>query len=339
LAAACALGAACSSQSGIHGSPVLTQVYWVAGGQQVLAWSFDPSAALVSPLSPFGGELDFVFDRRLDGTKIEEIVTVNGVQATRPKDPPAVRVTWPDMTTAMSDPPFHLNVDYNSVPTFGGMSSYVFAHPDVPGFPASETLTVELVPTLLTSQFDEPAVVPASIKIKTGGFGVSSVASTAPVVPSYQLPLDFTNRLPAPPSTSPYVHVRARGADVPYKLLADSGLASRWFVAAADCLGGWPTGTTFEVTIDADFADAFGGKLGQAATETFTTSSGPAAAADASCSIPEAGTVDAGADAPPEASTDTPVDAGIDAVPAGADAGADAVDGSADTSAPGADAD
>jgi hypothetical protein len=294
---------------------VLTQVFWDVGGQQLLVWSFDQNPAIVSPVPPFASQVDFVFDRRLDGSKIEDIVTVNGVTMARPKDMPAVHVKWPDMGTAMSDPPFHIVVDYDSSPRFGGVSSYIFARPDVPGFPASDTLSFELVPGLLTSSFDEPAVLPPSIPVKTSALVVTIGPSTAPVWPSYQLPLSFSNRLPAVPATSPHVHVRTGGADVPYKLLADSSLASRWYLAAADCLGSWPPATKLEVTIDADFADAFGGKLGQPATATFSTSAS-GAAFDASCSVQPGATdsgvdapVDAGADAPLEASGDAPADA------------------------------
>src|SRR6266850_4138661 len=139
-ALACALGVACSSPSPPHGSPILTQVYWVTGGAQLLAWSRpgQPDQAFVSPVPPFASEVDFVFDRRLDGARIEDIVTVGGVTTARPKATPAIHASWPDMAARMSDPPFALVVDYNSAATFGGASAYVFARPVVAGFPSSE---------------------------------------------------------------------------------------------------------------------------------------------------------------------------------------------------------
>ncbi|HVU52835.1 MAG TPA: hypothetical protein VHL80_19270 [Polyangia bacterium] len=331
LAAACALGAACGGPSEPHGSPVLTQIYWVAaGGESSLAWSLDPNVTMVSPLPPFASEIDFVFDRRLDGAKIEDLVTTNGVTAVMPKAEAAVHVTWTDMGTAMSDPPFHLTVDYNSLPRFGGLSSYVYARPDVPGFPASHTLTFDLVPTLLTSAYNDPADLPTPpVTVKTSAFAAVLVPTTSPVVPSFQLPLTFTNRLPKAPATSPSVHVKAHGADVPYKLLGDASLASRWYLAAADCLGGWPPGTTFEVTIDAAFGDAFGAQLGQPATMTFSTNAG--AAAPSTCPIPDAGAADGGvpdaaSTAPDAGASDVPVEAGA----ADAGAGDAADDASAD---------
>jgi hypothetical protein len=341
VAAACALGAACSSPSEPHGSPVLLQIYWVAGGVPSLAWAFDKDPGMSSPLPPFASEVDFVFDRRLDGAKIEDLVTMNGVRVGVPKSSAPLHVTWPDMGTVMSDPPFHMAVDYNSVPRYGGVTSYVYARPDVPGFPAGDTLTFSLVPTLLTSAYDEPAVVPKpDVTVKTSAFAPAIVITASPVIPSYQVPLNFTNRLPVAPATSPHVHVTAHGVDVPYKLLSDASLASRWYLAAADCLGGWPTGTAFEVTIDAAFADAFGDELGQPTKTTFSTSAG--AAPPAQCPLPEAGTPDAEtphAGTPDAGTLDAPAEVGAgdgdaSALDAAADGGVEAAtDAAADASA------
>jgi len=339
VAAACALGGACSSPSDPHGSPVLTHIYWVAGGMSSLAWSLDQNATMVSPVPPFASEIDFVFDRRLDGAKIEDLVTMNGVTVAVPREPAPVRVTWPNMGTVMSDPPFHLAVDYNSVPRFGGVSSYVYARPDVPGFPSSATVTLDLVPSLLTSPYNDLADLPdPPVSVKTGAFASLLVATSSAVVSSYQLPLTFNNRLPKPPlSTSPYVHVTANGADVPYRLLADASVASRWYLAAADCLGGWPAGTTFSVTVDPDFVDAFGGKLGQAATITFKTLAGatapstcPPVADGGADGPPDGGVADGGA---PDASVEVGVaDGGVDT--ASADGGAPEAPGDAAPDAP-----
>jgi hypothetical protein len=331
-AAACALVVACSSSQAPQGSPILTHVYWIAGSERLLAWSFDQDPGLVTPVPPLASQVDFVFDRRLDGDKIEVVTYVKGVMVTTPKDPPSVRVTWPGMTSATD---FQMTLSYDSTPKYGDVSSYVFARPAEPGFPSSTLVTFSLDASLLTSQTGERAVVPPSIPIKTSGFSVTIGASTGPVLPGYQLPLNFSNRLPKTPATSPQIHVRTHGADVPYKLLGDGSLSSRWYVAAADCLGGWPANATFDVTIDADFVDAFGGKLGQPAMATFSTS--PGSAADASCSVPDAGAGDAadasleggGADDAAPADAGAP-DGGAEAGDAtGADAGAADVQGAA----------
>jgi hypothetical protein len=313
-AAVCALGAGCSSGSTeLHGSPVLQQVFWISGGQQLLAWSFEPDPTLVSPLPPFASELDFVFDRRLDGTKIDNLVTENGVTTTVPKEPGAVRVTWSDMLTAVSNPPFHLVVDYNSVPRFGGVTSYLFARPDIAGFPASHSLSFTFVPDDITSPYDEPAVLPPSIPIITSAFTSSITSAPAPVATSYQFPLTFSNRLPPPPPAAhPHVHVRTAAGDVPYQLVADTSLASRWYVQAASCLGSWPAGASFELTVDAAFSDAFGVELGQPVTATFSTEMTGVAAPDASCSITpiDAGAGDGSPDAPAEAGAEVESDGG-----------------------------
>lgn len=312
----------------------------MADGAQLLAWSRAADTAQVSPVPPFASEIDFVFDRRLDGSRLEDIVIVGGVTTALPKATAAIHASWPDMATMMSDPPFALVVDYNSLATFGGASAYVFARPVVPGFPSDTIVSFELDTTLLTSAYGDPANVPGTIPIKTKTFSVSLASGGAAVASSYQLPLGFSNRLPAVPATSPFIHVVSNGAAVPYKLLADAGQASRWFLGAADCLGGWPASRTFTVTIDVGLPDAFGGKLAESATATFTTAGG-ASAPDASCSIPDAGPSDSGADAgAADAGADVgAAGAGADAVTAdaGADdlgANGDAGDGSAADSAP-----
>jgi hypothetical protein len=308
--AACAAMAACSSPQEPHGSPILTQVYWVTGGSELLVWSRDPSVALVSPVSPFASELDFVFDRRLDGDNLEDLVTVGSVTSALPKDPPAVRVSWPDMAATSMNAPFTLVIDYNSAARFGANSSYVFARPAVPsrtssaqrdataapGFPSMDTMTFALDSSRFTSAYGEPAVVPTTIPVKTSALSVSIGVGPAAVPSSFQVPLSFSNRLPAAPTTSPFIHLAANGGAVPYMLLADASLTSRWYLAAATCLGAWPAGTTFTVTIDAGLPDVFGGKLPQPVTATFVTGASASAPTDASCSIADGGVVDAVAD-------------------------------------------
>jgi hypothetical protein len=308
--AACAAMTACSSPEEPHGSPVLTQVYWVTGGSELLVWSRVPTTALMSPVSPFASELDFVFDRRLDGDKLEDLITVGGVTSALPKDPPAVSVSWPDMAAATMSAPFTLVVDYNSAARFGTNSSYVFARPAVPsrtssaqrdataapGFPSDATMTFTLDISRITSAYGEPAVVPMTIPVKTSALSVSIGVGPAAIPSSFQVPLSFSNRLPAAPTTSPFIHVTANGGAVPYMLLADATLTSRWYLAAATCLGAWPAGTTFTVTIDAGLSDVFGGKLPQAVTATFVTGASAGTTTGASCSIADGGVVDAAAD-------------------------------------------
>jgi hypothetical protein len=322
-----ALGAACGGPTEPHGSPVLTKVYWSANGEQQVVWSpaNAPDPTLASSVSPFGNEIDFVFDRQLDGSRLEDIVTMNGTTVAVPKTPAAIEVRWPDMAARMSDPPFKLSVDYNSLPTYGGQSVYVFARPDVPGFPSGETLTFDLILANLTSAYGDVATAPASIAVKTTTFSVSIQAPTGTAATTFELPLAFSNRLPPVPAagTSPAVHVTTAGAAVPYKLLADASLGSRWFVAPADCLGAWPASSTFTVTIDAALTDAFGGPLAQSATATFATGAPSGVTRDASCALGDGGAGDGASDgataevgAPDAgASGDAGSDGGVDGAP------------------------
>jgi hypothetical protein len=340
-AAAGALVAACSSTPAEpHGSPVLTSIYWSAGGQQSLAWvPAGDSATTMSPVPPFVSEIDFVFDRVLDGARLEDLVTEGGVTSAIPKAMHAILVSWPDRATRDSHPPFDLVIDYNSVPRFGGTTSYVFARPmNAPGIPTSEAITFRFDTTLLTSAYDEPASVPDHVDIKTSDFVASIAAATGPISSRAQIPLSFSNRLSDAPATSPFVHVTTGGEPVPYKLLGagDPSLASRWYLAPADCLGSWPASATLVVTIDADFADAFGDELGMPATATFSTAATAGAAGDASCSIPDGGASDGDASDAADAgyADEGGSDAGAsDAGASGADEGgsdagaSDAVDG------------
>jgi hypothetical protein len=335
-----------------HGSPILTKVYWIVGGSSYLAWSRENDLALTSPVPPGASQINFVFDRRLDGSRIEDVTMVNGVPIVTPKDPPPVRVTWPGMAATATTAPFSLTSSYDPVPPYGSGTAMVFSRPTTPGFPADSTVTFTLLTTQLTSAYGEPATVPDSIPVKTGPFTVTVGTTSGAVVSSFQVPLAASNRLSAPPTQSPFVHVSANGAVVPYKLLADAILTSRWFVAPADCLGGvWPAATTFTVTVDVGFPDAFGSKLDKLATGTFTTSAGAPSGADASCSIPDAGATDAGGDAAPSGdagadaagpdggASDGMFDAGSDSAPdAGADSAPDAGSDSASDAASATDA-
>jgi hypothetical protein len=289
--AACLLGAACSSTTPPpHGAPVLTQVYWIAAGTPQLVYSRASDTNLVTSVQAFASEVDFVFDRRLDGDRIEDTITVDGAVMTVPKTTmPAIEAKWPDMEARLGDPPFKLQVAYNSASRFGDQSSYVFARPALPGFPSGETITFTLHTDQLTSAYGEPADALEKIPVKTAPFSVVINATAASVAARFELPLVFSNRLPQPPGASPFIHVTTRGADVPYKLLADASVGSRWYLAPADCLGAWPAGATLDVAVDVGLTDAFGGKLAEAATGSFTTSAAASTTTDASCSVADAG--------------------------------------------------
>src|SRR5215475_9985604 len=128
---------ACSSPSEPHGSPVLLSAYWLGGGQKTQIWTVTAPTQPPAVVTPAGQEIDFVFDRLLDGNRIEDTVTVNGMQTTVPKATPPITATWPDAATVMSTPPFAAQVFYNSEPYYGTNTAYAFLRPVAVGFPSS----------------------------------------------------------------------------------------------------------------------------------------------------------------------------------------------------------
>jgi hypothetical protein len=263
------------SSSEPHGSPVLLKVYWTAGNTRSTVWSRDPDPSLVATAPALATELDLVFDRRLDGDRIEDTVTVNGVQTTQPKANPPVTMTWPDFAQVMSDPPFAMQVYYNSAPFFGGTTSYVFARPTTPGFPSATTVSLQLDKNGLTSAYGEPMDGPDQIDVPTApftaSFGLPAAGDAGVAVdPTFQLPLVFTGRPAAAASVAPFVHASAGGIDLPFDLLTDARVPGTLFVApTAACGGGWPAGATIDVSLDAGLPDAFGVGLASGASTSF----------------------------------------------------------------------
>src|ERR1700690_310205 len=156
LLAAGLVGAACSSAGEPHGSPVLIQVFWIASGERALVWTLAPDPSLATVATPAGQEVDFVFDRRLDGNRIEDSV---------PKSDPPITVGWP-----RSHATFANQVLYNSEPIYGGTSAYVLLQPARVGFPAADTVTFSLDRTRLTSAYGDQMTGPAQIDVSTGPF-------------------------------------------------------------------------------------------------------------------------------------------------------------------------
>jgi hypothetical protein len=316
------LSGACGSDEPVapHGSPVLTQVYWVAGTVAKLVWSRVPDPKLAEAVAPLATEIDFVFDRRLDGDGIEDRFTVGGVMMTRPKAMPPITVGWSDRATAPGEPPTNLVVSYNSLAQFGDDTSYVFARPQPTGLPSDTLVTFTLDLANLASEYGEPADAPATIPVKTTAFTASIAAPPAAVVRTYALPVVFGNRVSGAAAAAPFVSVTAAGVTVPSKVLADPNDRARVYVSPADCLGGlWPAGTKLTVTVDAAMTDTFGRALEAGVTATFETS-GVAGPASDTCVRPDGGT-DAAPDAAPDTAPDATVDAG-----APEDAAADAPD-------------
>ena len=289
----------CSSSSEPHGSPVLLQAFWLAAGQKTQIWTaIDPTAPPVAA-GAAGQEVDFVFDRLLDGNRIEDTVTVNGMQTTVPKTMPPITVTWPDAATVMSTPPFADQVLYNSEPYPGTTSTaYVLLKPMPLGFPSSDTVTFALDKTGLTSAYGDQMIGPAQISVTTSAFSASfrlpqasGGADAGITVPSsYMLPVVFSNRVAGTAAVAPFVQVSAGGVALPVLLAADASDPTVIYVSPAACLGGWPSGAAVEVTIAAGVPDAFGVAMAAAAHTTFTASNATSSRSDGGCGRADAAT-------------------------------------------------
>lgn len=290
-----------------HGSPILTQVFWLAGGVRTQIYGGDPDAAPTAAVPGSLSELDFVFDRRLDGNRIE--TEVGGVAV--PNAEPAVTATWPDMDTVMSDPPFAADVLYNSVPLFGGESAYVFLRPHDLGLPSGTTVTFHLDKTKLTSAYGDPMTGPDAIQVEIAPLAVlpgspSSSDALSIRASDFALRVVFNDRPAAPPALTPFARVTAGGVPVPFSIGADSSDRRAIFIRPGGCDRRWPAGAVVDVRFDPGLPDAFGvpttGSLEGGSFAVVDQSSGDATpGADA--------TADAGVDAAPACSS---ADAAVD---------------------------
>jgi hypothetical protein len=298
---------ACSSPSEPHGSPVLLGAFWLSAGVKTQIWTVsDPDLPNVE-VGAAGQEIDFVFDRLLDGDRIEDTVTQNNMETTVSKAMPPITVTWPDAATAMSTPPFSDQVLYNSepytTPFLGAGTAYVLLKPTVVGFPSSDTVTFTLDKTGLTSAYGDQMVGPGQISTATAAFSASfrlpqasngsqagSDAGSTTVPSSYMLPAVFSNRVAGTSALEPFVKVSANGAALPFALTADATDPTVIYVSPASCLGGWPAAVPITVRITAGAPDAFGGAMASDATTTFTASGAATATPDGGCGPVDAAT-------------------------------------------------
>jgi len=282
LAAGAAAGGCSGGAQARPGPPVLLEVLWQSAGARTLIWSLDADA-FVAPVVPAAAtEIDFVFDRRLDGNRIED--SDGGVPV--PKANPPITVDWAGAATAMSDPPLAASVFYNSVGIFGADTSYVLMRPQVVGFPSGTTIRFGLDPAGLTSAGGEPFEGPTEITVATQPLSIVSLPTGGQTVPTgFLAPVTFSTRIDVADGAAaqaPFVHVTAAGASLGFALLAAPGDRMLLYVAPAACDGKWPAGVLVEVTFDAGFPDAFGRPLPAAITGSFTTST-TGAATDAGC--------------------------------------------------------
>jgi hypothetical protein len=274
-----------------HGSPVLLQVAWEVDGMPTIVWSRDPDASVAAEVSPAGSKIDFVFDRRLDGARVED--TIDGGPS--PKADPPITVDWPDMATVMADPPFTPNVFYDSLPVWGPGTSFAFVQARIAGFPSATPITFTLDPNGLTSVYGEPMDGPTSITVMTAPLTVTLPAGTATVPTSYFIPIAFSTRAPAKDALKSFVHVSWRGAELPFDPASDATDARRLYVVPAACLGGWPADARLDVTVDPGLPDGFGRLLAARATGAVMTAHIAAPPVDGGCA-PDAGAIDGAMD-------------------------------------------
>jgi hypothetical protein len=286
LLAAGLAAAACSSDGEPHGSPVLLSVQWIAGGTTTQVWT--PTETGIVQARPAGQEVDFVFDRLLDGNRIEDVVTQNDVETTVPTSTPPITTSWPDAATAMSTPPFSDQVRYNSEPYYGPATAYVLLQPAAVGFPSADTITFSLDKAGLTSAYGDQMIGPSQISVTTGPFSASFLLpsgsdGSASVPPSYMLPVIFSNRVASTTELEPFVQVEASGVPVPVVLTANASDPTVVYLSPASCLGGWPIGVPIGVTIAAGATDAFGVAMAGEAQTTFMASGLAPVAPDGGC--------------------------------------------------------
>jgi hypothetical protein len=265
-------------------------VYWNADNARFTAWtpSADPAAQAMR-LPAYVTEVDFVFDRRLDGNRIEDSVSDGGVSVPVSKAIPPI--------TVQSPPGLVLQVLYNSLPLLGGdSSSYVLAQPQPSGVPSGSTIVFALDHSNLTSVYGEPMLTPDTVAIPTEDFTVQPVlpggardGGPPTVGATYQLPLQFSNRPADAATVAPFMHARAGGVDLPVALASDPSMPTFLYLGPAACAVAWPAGATVDVTIDAGLPDAFGVPLAAGAAATFVVGAGGTPASDGGCAPSDAG--------------------------------------------------
>ncbi len=273
LLAAALAGAACSGSSGPSTPPTLIEVDWVTGGDHMVVWSSTRPDGL-RPIVPAAvQEVDFVFDQRLDGSKVEAAAT-SAIQVA----PAADAGVQPS-----SDP-----LQYNSVPFYGGMSSFVFLRPSSGGYPCDATVTFALDRTSLVGTGGQPFVGPDSILVMTGPLGAlvrlpaAADAQSGSVVPAnFMVPVAFSNRV-NPADLVPFIHATTAAATLPIAIAGDAGDGSVVYLSPT-CAGGWPVGVPVTITIDSGCPDVWGDTLSTAAGGAFTAAGAPGGSPDGGC--------------------------------------------------------
>jgi hypothetical protein len=257
-----------------HGTPVVLEIDWVSTTGRTIVYAAASDAATTASVPGGAGEIDFIFDRRLDGTRIEDVVGATSV----PKADPPITVTWDGMNGASdADGGADGSVDggvagdfsdlvyYSSTPVPGGPvgSSYVYLRPHTLGFPSATAVKFHLDLNGLTSAYGEPIKEPEYVTVMVAPMVVlpddpSSSDALPTFAQSAPFSVRFSNRLAPAAALAPFAHARVDGVDLPVVLGIDGQDPTRLLLSAAPCLGGWPSGAVVNVTFDAGLPDAFG---------------------------------------------------------------------------------
>lgn len=254
-----ALGCRPDQPEAPRGSPVLLEVYWKGAGTSTKIWSRDADAAAPPSLPGEMTQIDFVFDRRLDGNRIEDLE--DGVAV--PKANPPITLSWPDSDRIMSTPPFATDVRYNSLPIYGGATAVVLLRPRAVGLPSATTVTLSLDRANLTSAYGEPMEGPETIEISVAPLTVDAVPAVpadalVPVSTSHAFRVSFNNRPGPSAELAAFARVMTGGVPLPIALAADGNDPTAVVISPAGCARGWPSGALVEVAFEAGLPDAFG---------------------------------------------------------------------------------
>jgi len=289
---------ACGSKS--TGSPVLIGARWKLPDRTLETLNV---ADLVVP--PGAQRFELVFDRRLDGDKIE-----NGSGSIpQPRANPPVHLSFPGAPSG-----YGLTVVYASNAT-GGPAIWVTPGGEA-AFPSAKTLTFSLDRGNITSTDGTPFTGPSALTVSTAPFSVDIlVPPLGAALPRSVIPLSFNN---APLATSVAPHVRVEdgaGNEVPVFVVVDNRNRQLWNVEPL-CAGGWPLARALTLVVTTEVTDLYGAALGSEARATFSVPGD--GGATSTCVGIDAGAGDASGDSAPPMGDD----AGSEVVGPGSDSGA-----------------
>jgi hypothetical protein len=263
-----------------HGPPVLLQMIWRAGEGHQLVWSAAKDPVLTTQVTPSPLEFDLIFDRRLDGDKIEETFVQDGQTLTRPRPDPPITVDWPQMVA--EDSAFSVAISYNSLPLSGlpAGSTYVFGRSTL-GYPSGTALTFHLIGDRLTNSKGEAMVGPESITVATAAFAVqirkprtAGDATPAPISSDYQVPLTFNNLPAGDDVIHSFVTLTIDAVESDFRLQPDNRDATTLYLTPLPAGQSWPAGGRLAVTVKPGLPDRFGVPLEMAAEATFLVAGG-----------------------------------------------------------------